>query len=93
MSISRPVNSIKRPDLETAVNLDLAIILTPEAGELAIHLKGDLAGILTLAQNKAKPLARVAKGSGDLAQQVTMVAGKRNILCALFLVRGLPWLR
>ncbi len=28
-----------------------AIILTPEGGERSIHLKGDLAGILTLAQN------------------------------------------
>ena len=40
-----------------------AIILTPEDGELSIHLKGDLAGILTLAQDKTKPLAKVAKGS------------------------------
>jgi hypothetical protein len=51
-----------------------AIVLTPEDGELSVYLKGDLAGILTLAQNKAKPLARVAKGSGSLARQVTLVA-------------------
>ena len=30
-------------------------MLAPEAGELSIYLKGDLAGILTLAENKAKP--------------------------------------
>ena len=42
-----------------------AIVLTPEDGELSVYLKGDLAGILTLAQNKAKPLAKVAKGSGS----------------------------
>ena len=52
-----------------------AIILTPEDSKLSVYLKGDLAGILTLAQNKAKPLAKVAKGSGSLAQQVTLVAG------------------
>jgi hypothetical protein len=52
-----------------------AIVLTPEDGELSVYLKGNLAGILTLAQNKAKPLAKVAKGSGSLAQQVTLVAG------------------
>ena len=52
-----------------------AIILTPEGGELSVYLKGDLAGILTLSQNKTKPLAKVAKGSGFFAQQVTLVAG------------------
>lgn len=35
--------------------------------ELSVYLKGDLAGILTLAHNKAKSLAKVAKGIGDLA--------------------------
>ena len=30
-------------------------MLAPEAGELSIYLKGDLAGILTLAQNNALP--------------------------------------
>jgi hypothetical protein len=54
-----------------------AIILTPEDSELSVYLKGDLAGILTLAQNKTKPLAKVAKGSGVLAQQVSLVAGER----------------
>ena len=67
-----------------------AIILTPEDSELSVYLKGDLAGILTLAQNKTKPLAKVVKGSGVLAQQVSLVAGARNSLCALFVVRGLP---
>ncbi len=55
-----------------------AIILTPEDDELSIYLKGDLAGILTLAQNKKKPLAKVAKGSDYLAQQVSLVAGACN---------------
>ncbi len=44
-----------------------AITLTPEDSELSLYLKGDLAGILTLAQNKTKALANVAKGSGGLA--------------------------
>ncbi len=52
-----------------------AIILTPEDSELSVYLKGDLAGILTLAQNKTKTLAKVVKGSGVLAQQVSLVAG------------------
>jgi hypothetical protein len=52
-----------------------AIVLTPEDDELSVYLRGDLAGILTLAQNKTKPLARVAMGSGVLAQQVSLVAG------------------
>ncbi len=56
-----------------------AIILTPEGGELSIHLKGDLAGISTLAQSKAKSLAEVAKGSGSRSgtgpQQVLQAKG------------------
>lgn len=56
-----------------------AIIQTPEGGELSIHLKGDLAGISTLAQSKAKSLAEVAKGSGSRsgtgAQQVLQAKG------------------
>jgi hypothetical protein len=52
-----------------------AIILTPEDSKLSVYLKGDLAGILTLAQNKTKPLA---KGSSVLAQQVSLVAGERK---------------
>ncbi|NJO36558.1 MAG: hypothetical protein HC871_01750 [Rhizobiales bacterium] len=43
-----------------------AIILMPEDSELAVYLKGDLAGILTLAQNKTKPLAKVAKSFGGV---------------------------
>ena len=60
-----------------------AIVLTPEDSELSIYLKGDLAGILTLAQSKRKPLARVAKGSGIFAQQVLWVAGgMQHPLCS-----------
>lgn len=58
-----------------------AIILMPEDGELAIYLSGDLAGILTLAQNKTKPLARSAAagtGTGVLISQVTLAAGAHN---------------
>lgn len=58
-----------------------AIVLTPEDSELSIYLKGDLAGILTLAQNKTKPLAKVAKGPDHLAQQVSLVAGTQHSLC------------
>ena len=36
-----------------------AIILMPEVDELTIYPKGDLAGILNLAQNKQKNLAKV----------------------------------
>lgn len=57
-----------------------AIILTPEGGELSIHLKGDLAGISTLAQSKAKSLKEVAKGSGSRSgtgpQQVLQAKGE-----------------
>ena len=58
-----------------------AIILPPEEGELAIYLKGDLAGVLTLAQNKTKPLAKsaaVGTGTDVLVSQVTLVAGERK---------------
>ncbi len=55
-----------------------AIVLTPEDDELTIYLKGDLAGILNLAQNKEKPLAKVGNGSDHLAQQVSCVAGTRK---------------
>lgn len=38
-----------------------AIILTSEDGELSVYLKGNLAGILSLAQNKTMPLAKLRR--------------------------------
>ncbi len=63
-----------------------AIILTPKGGELTVYLKGDPAGILNLAQNKEKPLAKVGNGPDRLTQQVSCVAGERyrRYLLALF---------
>ncbi len=57
---------------------------TPEDGELSVYLKGDLAGILTLAQNKTKPLARsAAAGTGTdvLVSQVTLRGNDTNDTC------------
>ncbi len=71
-------DSSKTEAAEILRTLIEAIMLTPEDGELSIYLKSDLAGILTLAQNKTKPLAKVAKSSGGLAQQVSLVAGERK---------------
>ena len=47
------------------------IELTPKEGRLEIDLKGDLAGILTLAANKDRPLNE----SDPSVQQVKVVAG------------------
>ncbi len=50
-------------------------MLTPEGGALRVDLKGELAGILAITQNKtAAPGVR----SGRLAEQVKMVVGARN---------------
>ena len=49
-----------------------AIILTPENGALRIDLKGELAGILAMAQ---KTTAAGEVASGRLAEQIKMVAG------------------
>ena len=45
------------------------IVLTPEDGELAIDVNGDLAGILAIAHEKAPP------AGADGASQVKLVAG------------------
>ena len=47
------------------------ILLTPEDGELRIDLKGELAGILSLAAGKKKPDAQLRIG----LEQIKMVAG------------------
>lgn len=55
------------------------IVLTPEADELKIDVRGDLAGILTIAFNKKRPSERDGRVElGDLVEQVKMVAGERN---------------
>ncbi|MEJ2120847.1 MAG: hypothetical protein P8Z76_09080 [Alphaproteobacteria bacterium] len=52
----------------------MAIVLTPENGELKIDLQGDIAHILTLASERNKP----AVLSDELIEQVKLVAGARN---------------
>ena len=52
-----------------------AIILAPENGALRIDLKGELAGILAMAQKKT---AAGEVASGRLVEQIKMVAGTRN---------------
>ena len=47
------------------------IVLTPENDDLRVDLKGDLAAILTIAQNGRKP----ATISRDGLEQIKMVAG------------------
>ena len=54
------------------------IVLTPEDGALQIDVRGDLAGILTIAASgnqKSPPLAGTGSGGGS---QVMMVAGNRS---------------
>lgn len=53
-----------------------AIVLTPQDGELKIELRGDLAGVLSVAANKKSP-----SSTDGLVSQVEMVAGTRNRLC------------
>lgn len=70
------------PDLEAAElirSLVDAVILTPEDGELAIAIKGELAGILALCAEgrNAKPDDR---GIVGLAEQIKVVAGTRSHL-------------
>ena len=49
-----------------------AIVLVPAGNELRIELKGNLAAMLSAAQNaKRSP-------EGDLSQQIALVAGARN---------------
>ncbi len=50
-----------------------AIVLMPEKGQLRIELKGNLAAMLTAAQE-----TRRSPETGDLSLQVVMVAGARN---------------
>jgi site-specific DNA recombinase len=50
-----------------------AIVLVPAQGELQIELKGNLAAMLSAAEN-----AKRSPETGDLLLQVAMVAGARN---------------
>jgi site-specific DNA recombinase len=52
-----------------------AIVLVPTEGELRIELKGNLAAMLSAAEN-----AKRSPETGDLLLQVAMVAGARNKL-------------
>ncbi len=53
------------------------IVLVPENGELRIDLKGELAGILSLATGNKKPATHVYDG----LEQIKVVAGARNQRC------------
>ena len=66
------------------------IMLRPEAGALRVDLKGELAGILAIAQSKA---AAPGVWSGRLVEQVKMVAGARNRLYLLLFAPALPLAR
>ncbi len=52
------------------------IVLTPEANELRIDLKGELAGILNVCADSKKP----APDHRGRREQIVMVAGARNHL-------------
>ena len=64
------------------------IVLTPEDGELKINVRGDLAGILTIALNRkgasqgkssaGTQIGRPDVRAADLIEQVKMVAGARR---------------
>lgn len=58
---------------ETLRGLIDSIVLTPEQGQLRIELRGNLAAILTVAQQ-----AKRSPETGDLVVPVQMVAGARN---------------
>jgi hypothetical protein len=58
-----------------------AIVLTPEEGQLRIELRGNLAAMLTVAQESKR-----SPETGDLFVPVQMVAGAR-----LALYRKLCW--
>jgi hypothetical protein len=74
----RPVGLLRSP-------LD-RIELTPnDQGRLGIDLYGDLAGILSLASSKDRPL----EASDPSVQQVKVVAGAGSGLCEIFSARGL----
>jgi site-specific DNA recombinase len=55
------------------------VTLVPDAAELAIVLRGDLAAILRFAANKKNPDVLSEAGVlGALLSQVMLVAGRRN---------------
>ena len=65
-------NGLRDPDRRTEAMTALRamveeIVLTPEAGKLAIVLKGDLAGMLAAASPRSD--------SADLQRQIKVVAG------------------
>jgi len=75
-ALGRPESRLEAAELlRTLVE---RIVLTPEAGTLAITLRGDLAGILALAEHKTKkPGSNKGTGLVLLAQE-SLVAGARN---------------
>jgi site-specific DNA recombinase len=58
---------------ETLRGLIDSIVLTPEKGQLRIELRGNLAAMLTVAQQTKR-----SPETGDLSMPVQMVAGARN---------------
>ena len=58
---------------ETLRGLIDSIVLTPHEGQLRIELRGNLAAMLTVAQQTKR-----SPDSGDLIMPVQMVAGARN---------------
>ena len=58
---------------ETLRGLIDSIVLTPEEGQLRIELRGNLAAMLTVAQQTKR-----SPETGDLSVPVQLVAGARN---------------
>ena len=77
-ALGRPDTREKAADVIRS--LVSAIELTPENGDLAIVLRGDLAAMLSFASNKKKPgaPAREAGLSESLLSQALSVAGTRS---------------
>jgi DNA invertase Pin-like site-specific DNA recombinase len=70
-ALQRPENRVEASDLLRG--LIESIVLTPEEGQLRIELKGNLAAMLTVAQQTKR-----SPETGDLLVPVQMVAGARN---------------
>ena len=59
-----------------------AMVLTPDAGQLPLDLRGEIAGMVALAHDKAAPCGAAVRGAFE--SSVKVVAGRRNCLDLLF---------
>lgn len=84
--VERLSESLNGPDLRTEATellrgLVETITLTPEDHGYAILLKGDLAGILTLAAGAENTAQAAPRGATTASSQISLVAGARYLLC------------